>query len=67
MRTLRDGRPTATTGITDLAVRRALMGREEILDRTSETLTAQRHRASTTDDGIDHSPPSPENHMGISR
>ena len=67
VRTLRDGRPTATTGITDPAVRRALMDREEILDRTSETLTAQRHRASTTDYGIDHSPPSPENHMGISR
>ena len=55
VRTLRDGQPTSTVGITDPDIRRALLQREELINRTPETLTAQRHRASTTDDGIDHS------------
>ena len=34
VRTLSDGKPTATTGITDPDLRRALLQREELLHRT---------------------------------
>ena len=66
VRTLPDGKPTATTGITDPDIRRALLQREELLQRT-KIQTPQRPSPHQADHGIHHTPPSPTHHIGIGR